>query len=430
MTRSKFRNRLLALAAAAAVTAVAIQGWQAPAVAQDNAAASALLEYEQNTVDVVERYGPSVVAVDVTIAGRTVSASNAMPLDQFPEFFREFMPGFIPRGQPEYQEPDRETAGSGFVIDGDGHILTNYHVVSGALEEGTVDLSEGSAITVSFPGGTPLSAEVIGASSIYDLALLKLSDPASLPANAVPIELGDTASVRPGQKAIAIGNPFGFESTVTLGIVSAVGRHFPYIGEVDFPMVQTDAPINPGNSGGPLLDSSGRLIGVNTAILPSLSANGERGNLGIGFAVPADLVAATLPQLRQGGIQSIPTRPRLGVTIMDVSAFPSEVRERLGLPEQGVGVLEVEPGGAAEEAGIEGSSFGIRLPGVPDDIAVPGDVIVEADGQPIESASQLQNLIITRNEGDVVSLGIIRHGERIDLDVTLRVVPDAVPTEG
>src|SRR5690606_21343603 len=143
------------------------------------------------------------------------------------------------------------------------------------------------------------------------------------------------------------GNPFGFESTVTLGIVSAVGRHFPYIGEVDFPMVQTDAPINPGNSGGPLLDSSGRLIGVNTAILPSLSANGERGNLGIGFAVPADLVAATLPQLRQGGIQSIPTRPRLGVTIMDVSAFPSEVRERLGLPEQGVGVLEVEPGGAA-----------------------------------------------------------------------------------
>lgn len=409
---------LTALLVAAAVLALA---WQAPAMAQEQeSAAGGLLEYELNTIEVVERFGPSVVAVDVTIAGRTVSASENLPFDQFPDFFREFLPRF---GGPR-EIPSRETAGSGFVIDDDGHIMTNYHVVAGALEDLSVEISEGSAVSVSFPGGPSLPATVVGASSIYDLAVLRLEDPEDMP-DVEPIELGDIEALRPGQKAIAIGNPFGFESTVTLGIVSAVGRHFPYIGEVDFPLVQTDAPINPGNSGGPLLDSSGRLIGVNTAIIPTVSSTGDRGNLGIGFAVPADIVASALPQLIEGGVQSIPTRPRLGITIQDVAAFPEQVREQLGLPDNGVGVLEVEAGGAAEEAGLQGSSFSITLRGVGNPIPVPGDVIVEANGEPIETSSELQSLIVTHGDGDVVTLGVLRNGERIDVDVTLRVVPGA-----
>ena len=142
------------------------------------------------------------------------------------------------------------------------------------------------------PGGESLPVEVIGVSSIYDLALLRLADPSDLPGISSANRARDTD--RSGQtKAIAIGNPFGFESTVTMGIVSAVGRHFPYIGEVEFPLVQTDAPINPGNSGGPLLDSSGRLIGVNTAIIPTVSATGDRVT-GHRLRVPADIVASTL----------------------------------------------------------------------------------------------------------------------------------------
>ncbi len=416
------RSILKTLAVLLLAAAVLSLAWRGPALAQEQEASDGgLLEYELNTIEVVERFGPSVVAIDVTIAGRTISSSETLPFDQLPDFFREFMPRF---GGPQ-QIPSRETAGSGFVIDDDGHIMTNFHVIAGALEEGSVTISEGSSVTVSFPGGPSLPATVIGASSIYDLAVLQLQDPDDMPTDVEPIQLGDTDNLRPGQKAIAIGNPFGFESTVTLGIVSAVGRHFPYIGEVDFPLVQTDAPINPGNSGGPLLDSSGRLIGVNTAIIPTVSSTGDRGNLGIGFAVPADIVASALPQLIEGGIQSIPTRPRLGVTIQDVAMFPEQVREQLGLPDTGVGVLEVEPGGAGEEAGLQGSSFSITLRGVASPIPVPGDVIVEANGEPIETSSQLQSLVVAHGDGDVVTLGIIRNGERIDVDVTLRVVPGA-----
>ena len=427
MTRTAIIRKTLLAAAAMTATALLFLSWQQPALAQEDTSGNGgLLEYERNTVDIVEQYGPGVVAVDVTIAGRSISAGEGLPFGNMPDFFREFMPQFMPQSpQGDPRLPPQETAGSGFVIDDEGHILTNYHVVGGALEGDTVDMSEGSSITVAFPGGADLPVEVVGASSIYDLALLRLVDPGGLPDDVTPIELGDTASLQPGQKAIAIGNPFGFESSVTLGIVSAVGRHFPYIGEVDFPLVQTDAPINPGNSGGPLLDSSGRLIGVNTAIIPSVTQSGDRGNLGIGFAVPADIVASALPQLREGGVQSIPTRPRIGVSIMDVSAFPPEVRSRLGLPDSGVGVLEVEQGGAAEEAGLQGSSFAITMPGIADGIDVPGDIIVEANGEPIGSSTELQSLIVSLDEGDVVTLGILREGERIDVDVTLKVVPGA-----
>src|SRR5699024_690298 len=139
----------------------------------------------------------------------TVRGGDMSPFGQLPDFLRDFLP-FQQDGQPgrEYRLPSRETAGSGFVIDGDGHILTNYHVIAGALEENQVDISEGSSIRVSFPDSSPLDVEVVGASSIYDLALLRLADPDQLPDDVTPIELGDTDALRPGQKAIAIGNPF------------------------------------------------------------------------------------------------------------------------------------------------------------------------------------------------------------------------------
>lgn len=396
------------------------------ALAQDGATTNDLLAYELNTVEIVETYGDSVVAVDVTIAGRSLSPDDVFPRqlfprDMLPEPFRDLIPEFMMPQMPQ-QQRDRQTAGSGFVIDDEGHILTNYHVIEGALASGGTDLSEGSAITVTFPGGEPLSVRVVGANAMYDLALLALEDPAEVPAGVIAIELGDTASLRPGQKAIAIGNPFGFASTVTQGIVSAVGRHFPYIGEVEFELVQTDAAINPGSSGGPLLDSSGRLIGVNTAIIPSVSVTGDRGNLGIGFAVPADIVARVLPELREGGLVSTALRPRLGIEFRDLADYPEDVRRRLGLPGEGVGVYRVEAGSGAEEAGIQGSTMRVELAGGAL-VDVPGDIIVAANGVPVNRGTELQNIIFSLSAGDVVTLTILRDGEELEIDVTLMRVP-------
>ncbi len=414
-----FTLRLLALVAAlAALVALSAQGQEAPT------GDSALLEYEENTVGIIETYGGSVVAIDVTSAGRTVSPDEIYPRDMLPDFFREFLPpGFFQNIVPPDQPRTRQTAGSGFVIDTEGRMITNWHVVESALLPGEVELSEGSSITVTFPGGTPLPVRVVGGSSLYDLALLEPLAPEDLPEGLVPIEFADTDALRPGQKAIAIGNPFGFESTVTVGIISAVGRHFPYIGEVDFPLVQTDAAINPGSSGGPLLDSSGRLIGVNTAIIPTVSATGERGNLGIGFAVPADIVQSALPELMGGGVASIPTRPRLGVEIVEVGNYPAEVRTRLNLPDSGVGILAVEPDSPADEAGLRGSQFSITLAGGSEPIRVPGDIILETDGEPVGNISELQSFIVSQQDGTEVVFTVLRDGEELEVPVTLRVSP-------
>jgi S1-C subfamily serine protease len=390
-----------------------------PATPAASAAAptSGFLADEQNTVDVVKTYGDSVVAINVKVQGRTVSPFGGIPPESLPPQFRQFL-------QPQQQQL-QQSSGSGFVIDEAGQILTNYHVVVDALNAGTTELSEGATITVTFPSraGDQLPVNVVGASALYDLALLELVNPGDLPEVVVPIGLGDTSTLQVGQKAIAIGNPFGFEFTVTTGIVSALGRHLPGIGEVsDIPLVQTDAAINPGNSGGPLLDSRGQLIGVNTAILPQVSATGSRSWLGIGFAIPSEVVQAALPQLKQGGVASTETRPRLGIVIQDVAAYPSEVRQRLNLPDQGVGILRVEPGSSAEKAGLQGSTFAIDL-GQGQSIPVPGDIITAADGTAVASASDLQSIVFQKAEGDVVHLSILRNGQTLEVDVPLQVVP-------
>jgi S1-C subfamily serine protease len=384
---------------------------------QAAAGATALLADEQNTIDVVRTYGDSVVAINVEVQGRTVNPFENIPEQNLPPFFRQFI-------QPQQLQP-QQSSGSGFVIDEAGQILTNYHVVQGALEDGSTDLAEGASVTVTFPSrtGDQLPVRVVGASALYDLALLELENPEDLPDAVTPIELGDSSTLQVGQKTIAIGNPFGFEFTVTTGIVSALGRNLPGIGEVsDIPLVQTDAAINPGNSGGPLLDSQGRLIGVNTAIIPQVSATGNRSWLGIGFAIPSEVVQAALPQLQEGGVASTESRPRLGIRIQDLAAYPSEIRQRLNLPAEGVGVIEVQPGSSAEAAGLQGSTFGINL-GQGQGIPIPGDIITAIDGTPVASASDLQRIVFQKQEGDLVRLEILRDGEQLEVEVPLQVVP-------
>jgi serine protease Do len=406
---------LLVLAAAFALDrAVPVAQAQDDRAAQERQTGDeGLLEFELNTIDIVERFGNSVVSVNVEISGRRVDPFEGVPEEQIPPFFRQI---------PPQQIPPQQGSGSGFVIDADGRLITNFHVVRSVLEEGTTELREGARLTVTFPTSLTeeVPARVVGANALYDLALLELEDPDDLPDGVNPIPIGDSESIRVGQKTIAIGNPFGFESTVTTGIVSALGRNLP-VTDVLIPLIQTDAAINPGNSGGPLLNSRGELIGINTAIFPSVSASGQRSFLGIGFAVPSNLLQQNLEQLAAGGIEDISTRARLGIGIENVRAYPEAVRERLDLPDNGVAVLAVEPGSAAEEAGLQGSQFRIQVDGQA--IPAPGDVIIGVNGEPITDIAQLQSLVFAREAGDVVELRIVRDGREMTVPVELRVVP-------
>ncbi len=412
-------TRLLAalLAAAAALLLV----WPSPALAQgalDLDERGALLADERNTIDIVERYGPSVVAVNVTVRGEPVDPFAPFR-DSLPPQFRDFF-----RLPDAPQTPQlRQGSGSGFVVDGLGRIVTNFHVVTAALEPGGVTLREGASIEVVFPArDEPIAVRVVGANPDYDLALLEALEPADLP-DVPAIELAH-GGVRVGQKVVAIGNPFGLQSTVTTGIVSAVGRQFESIGRIEIEMIQTDAAINPGNSGGPLLDSSGRLIGINTAIVPGVGADGRRGSLGIGFAVPAQLLDEALPLLEAGGLSGLaaaaqdPDRPRLGVTIISADAFPASVREALALPEQGLVIRQVDPDGAAADAGISGPTFFATVEGR--EYPAGGDVVLSADGQAVVRAEDLQRIVFAKGAGDVVRLELWRNGATREVDVVLR----------
>ncbi len=419
------RPYVIAIVFATALAAAAL--WSASNVTAQGAVqppdpVAARLQDEQNTIDVVKAIGPSVVAITVEVRGEVINPFEDLPF--LPEPFRQLFPR---QGIPRVQQ----SSGSGFVIDDEGRIVTNYHVVRAALQENSIEPRDGATITVDFPDGDePLPARVVGANPDYDVALLELDDPSAVPANAKPIELADSDDVQVGQKVIAIGNPFGLQSTVTQGIVSAIGRELTSIGQVDIPMIQTDAAINPGNSGGPLLDSSGRLVGINTMIVPGMSASGQAANIGIGFAVPSSLVAETLPDLRAGGLvgfyaasQTIQDRARLGIQIVAVSDYPDEAREALRLPDQGVVVVAVEPGGPADEAGIVGATF-MAVIGQ-QQYPAGGDVIVAAEGEPVDSAQDLQALVLEHDEGDVITLTVWRDGRERQVDVTLQVVPSA-----
>ncbi|CAN5678834.1 trypsin-like peptidase domain-containing protein [soil metagenome] len=371
-----------------------------------------LIEDERNTIDVVNEFGASVVAIRVEVLGRAVDPFAGQP-PQFRDFF----------GQPETPlEPrPRRGSGSGFVIEG-GHVITNYHVVQEALEAGGVDLRDGASITVRFPGSEDeLPARVVGAIPDYDIALLDVGDVNDLP-EVTPIALSDMP-VQVGQKVIAIGNPFGLRSTVTTGIVSAIGRDLETIGRIQIPMIQTDAAINPGNSGGPLLDSRGRLLGINTAII---SGGGTRGSVGIGFAVPGTLLAESLAGLEEGGLIGIfaasldPERPRIGVVITPVSDYPPSVREALGMPATGLIVRDVREGAPAADAGIRGPTYEAMIGG--QGYPAGGDVIVQAEGEDLNRAEDLQRIVFGLEAGDEIELEVWRNGETRSVTVELRTI--------
>jgi serine protease Do len=303
--------------------------------------------------------------------------------------------GLFGRGLPDFFAPPAqersevtEGAGTGFVIDPAGVILTNNHVVAGATR-----------ITVGLHADTDqeYAARVVGRDPLTDSALIQLVDRPSSALQAAT--LGRSADVRPGDWVMAIGNPFNLAHTVTVGVVSATGRPFPVSEGRWQEVIQTDAAINPGNSGGPLLNLRGEVIAINTAIL----TGGGQGNVGVGFAVPIDVVRELLPELRQGTV----TRGRLGV---HVSPVTRALVQPLGLSEaRGALVRAVEPGGPAARAGLQ-----------------PGDVIVGVNGSAIRESNELVTSIARTKPGTTVSLEVMRNGR----SQALRATVDALQVEG
>ena len=377
--------------------------------------ADSLLQDEQNTIDVIGTYGPSVVAVNVEIKGQLVSAYDSQ---QLPPGFQ--IPDQLQPDQPQAQHG----AGSGFVIDTAGRIVTNYHVVAEALQANSIALGDGSKLTVTFSSNPDkeLAVKVIGVNPSYDLALLELQNKNDLPKDIKSISIADSNALKVGQKVIAIGNPFGLESTVTTGIISGVGRNMQSIGQFNVPMVQTDAAINPGNSGGPLLNSKGELVGINTAIIPSVSVTGERGFLGVGFAVPSNYLQDNLATLEQGGFNDVySSKPRMGVQVIDISHYPEEVRSQLNLPSEGEMVIAVQEGSPAAKAGLKASSMTVTAGG--QELPIGGDIITAVNGDKLTTTKNLQTKIFSMMKGDTVNLTLWRDGKEQTLAVTLEIVP-------
>jgi S1-C subfamily serine protease len=279
--------------------------------------------------------------------------------------------------------------GSGSIIDKQGHILTNEHVISGA-----------SRISVSLGGSRTYPAIVVGRDQDTDLAVIKIEAPAS---DLTVVPMGDSDSLIVGQKVLAIGNPFGLDRTLTTGVISGLQRTIRARNGRPIEGVQTDASINPGNSGGPLLNSRGQLIGVNSQIY---SASG--GSTGIGFAVPVNVAKRVVPQLIQSG--SV-VRPRLGVTTRSIASLQGQVKTPV---EAGVLVIGVEPNSAAAAAGLRGTSEASA-----DAPVSLGDIITRVDGEAIDAGDDLTRILERKAVGDTVQLEIWRDGQRQTVTVRL-----------
>jgi S1-C subfamily serine protease len=279
-------------------------------------------------------------------------------------------------------------SGSGFVWDQEGHIITNFHVIQGA-----------SRAKVTLADHSVWDAQLVGVAPDQDLAVLYINAPKN---QLKPLAIGTSADLEVGQTVLAIGNPFGLDQTLTMGIISALGREISAAtGRTIAGVIQTDAAINPGNSGGPLLDSAGRLIGVNMAIVSPSGVSS-----GIGFAVPVDTVNRIVPQIiRQGEI----TRPGLGVRIGD-----DRLSRRLRL--SGVLITQVEKGSAADRAGLRGIREDVKGE------VVLGDIIIGIDGERIETSNDLLNALDKRAVGDTVKVTVMRGESRLSMSVKLQAV--------
>ncbi len=360
-----------------------------PVAAQSS---SSYTDLESQFIQLYEQANPAVVSVQVR---QPITTSANLPLP--------FPFGFSQGGQ-QYVYGQ----GSGFVYDTQGHIVTNYHV-AGEADQIMVVLADGNSVEARLVGGDPDS----------DLAVIQI-DPSGL--NLQPLTLGDSDALEVGQMVVAIGNPFGLQGTMTTGIVSALGRMLESQaaaiggGRFNIPdIIQTDAAINPGNSGGPLLNLAGQVVGVNTAIESSVQQNS-----GIGFAVPANMVARVVPALIEHGSYEHPWLGIAGATLTPRlgSAMGLEASQR------GVLIDSVSANSPADEAGLRGSNRQVRIDG--QQVSVGGDVIVSVDGQPVNSFDDLLDYIANEiSVGQTITLGVLRDGQRIDVQVTLGARPHA-----
>lgn len=331
----------------------------------------------------VEKAGPAVVNIQVTKFGQRARnnpddrGDQPYHQEQIPELFRRF---FDVPGNPNYDEPDRRGAGSGFIFEKNGYIITNHHVIDGADQ-----------IIVRLADRREFEAKLVGSDPTSDIALLKI-DAEDLPT----LKLGNSASLKAGQWVAAIGSPFNFEQTITAGIVSAKGRSSG--AQQYVPFIQTDVAINRGNSGGPLLNLDGEVVGINSWILSS-----SGGYIGLSFSIPIEIAINTVKQLREHGKVS---RGLLGVV---VGAVTRELAEAMNL-DRPVGALvnDVTAGGSAERAGIK-----------------PGDVILAFDGQPIETWGDLPPLVGANPPGFKAEVLVSRDGKERTFEVTL----DALETD-
>ena len=301
----------------------------------------------------------------------------------------------------EPTEQRGEATGSGFVIDEAGNILTNAHVVEGAVR-----------VTVQFSDSKTVTAKVVGTDPSTDIALLQV-DPDGL--DLKPLELGTAKNLQVGDPTIAIGNPFGLDRTLTTGVVSALQRRIR--GANDFAIrdvIQTDAAINPGNSGGPLLDAAGRVIGINSQIA---TGGTSQGNVGIGFAVPIDTAKDILSDLKAG---ETPERAQLGVT----TATIDDSLEALNLPvDAGVLIQDVTQGSPADKAGLRGGNISAQVNG--EELEIGGDIITKVDGDEVPTADDLATVIQGHEPGDKVEITYLRDGKEQTVEVELAKLPDS-----
>jgi S1-C subfamily serine protease len=344
-------------------------------------------------VDAKEEGGTNVVNQIYKSDGEGVVFIESKLEPQESEFLNPF-------GEPQ-EESGGTATGSGFVIDGEGHILTNNHVIEGA-ERVTVKLGESEKTH---------EAEVVGTDPGTDIALLKVDAPAK---ELHPLTLGHSSQMEVGDPVVAIGNPFGLDRTVTSGIVSALQR------EIQAPngfainhVIQTDAAINPGNSGGPLIDSAGEVIGINSQIA---TGGGGNGNVGIGFAIPIDTVRSEIQQLETNGEVE---HAFLGIS---GGTITPELSKAINLPvTEGVIVQTVVKGGPADQAGIEGGNTAATINGT--EVRLGGDIITEADGKKVATMEELVEIIQDSKPGDSLELKILQGGQEKTANVTLGTQP-------
>lgn len=371
---------VLIVVTAAATTAVVLPVATAQQSTQSRAPAPEIVGLPDFT-RLVEQVGPGVVNItaetDASAGIRRLQRSPMPGQGEIPEIFRRMFPDMpFPGQQPPGVRPPGTSTGSGFIISADGYVLTNHHVISGA-----------DNVRVTLSDGREFVADVVGSDVQTNVALLKI-EADDLPA----LRIGDSTELKPGEWAVAIGSPFGFDQSVTAGIVSAIGRANPYANQQYVPFIQTDVAINRGNSGGPLLNTRGEVIGINSQIFSS-----SGGYQGVSFAIPIGIAMGAVEQLKETGEVR---RGMIGIVLQPITA---ETVKGFDLPDsRGALISDVTPGSAGEEAGLR-----------------VGDVVRSIDGISIRESSDLPPIVGTMMPGEQVTLGILRDGRQREIELTL-----------